>query len=213
MAVLTLLLSLPLPLLLLYYPAVPALMKHVTDRSLPIICHKLAPVFDVFQSAYKPKLRFFAAFPLFYRILIWVIFSTLFTVERSYRQAIISFALVIILAIHSVVQPYKNPMHNYIETLYLVNLVILSMTATAVLATLTQRDANVFFFILVNLPVVVGAVYFLWKCKCSKQCRAACKKFKQNRAESVQTTESQVTELLPSEVYLDMNEVEQSTQP
>ena len=70
-AVISLVLILPLPLLLLYYPCVPALMQRITKRSSPLItCHKLAPVFDVFQSAYKPKLWFFAVFPLLYRFMI-----------------------------------------------------------------------------------------------------------------------------------------------
>ena len=105
-AVLALLLSLPLSLLLLYYPAVPALMKHVTSKSLPITCHKLAPVFDVFQSAYKPKLSFVAAFPLFYRILLWLISSAMSAiVERSGKHMVITFAFISFLAIHSLVQP------------------------------------------------------------------------------------------------------------
>ena len=77
-AVFTIALALLLPLLLLYYPCVPALMQRVTNRSPQFVtCHKLAPVLDVFQSAYKPKLRFFAALPLLYRFVIWLFFSTL----------------------------------------------------------------------------------------------------------------------------------------
>ena len=57
-----------LPLILLYYPCVPALIQRVTERSPQFVtCHKLAPVLDVFQSEYKPKLQFFAALPLLYR--------------------------------------------------------------------------------------------------------------------------------------------------
>ena len=57
-AVFSIALALLLPLLLLYYPCGPALMQRVTKRSPQFVtCHKLAPVLDVFQSAYKPKLR------------------------------------------------------------------------------------------------------------------------------------------------------------
>ena len=114
-AVICLFLALLLPLLLLYYPCVPALMQRVTKRSPQFMtCHKLAPVLDVFQSAYKPKLRFFAALPLLYRFMIGFLFSALSAVLGwNDRLSVITFAFIVILAIHSLVQPYSNPKHNY----------------------------------------------------------------------------------------------------
>ena len=219
-AVIMLLLSLPLPLLLLYYPAVPALMKRITDRSIPISCHKLAPVFDVFQSAYKPNLRFFAAFPLLYRLLIWLVLSTMSgIIEPSARQVIITFAFIIFLAIHSLVQPYQKRVHNYIETLYLMNLVILSITILSFFTFANPRVLGVIglvgFFsanaVLVNLPIVVGTVCLLWKCKRSQRCRPSCyKKRKKTITESVEEVKLQSVEIVPSDVYLDMDEAEKS---
>ncbi len=118
-----------LPLILLYYPCVPALIQRVTERSPQFVtCHKLAPVLDVFQSAYKPKLQFFAALPLLYRFVIWFLFSTLSAeLGPSDRLIVITFVFIVILAIHPLVQPYLKPNHNYIETLYLVNLVLIMM--------------------------------------------------------------------------------------
>ena len=220
-AVIMLLLSLPLPLLLLYYPAVPALMKRITDRSIPISCHKLAPVFDVFQSSYKPNLRFFAAFPLLYRILIWLILSTMSgVVEASARQVIITFAFIIFLAIHSLVQPYQKRVHNYIETLYLVNLVILSITILSFFTFANPRVLGVIglvgFFsanaVLVNLPIVVGTVCLLWKCKRSQRCRPSCCKKRKIITESVEEAKVRSVEMVPSDVYLDVDEVEKSIQ-
>ena len=122
-------LALLLPLLLLYYPCGPALMQRVTNRSPQFVtCHKLAPVLDVFQSAYKPKLRFFAALPLLYRFVIWFLFSTLSAeLGPSDRLIVLTFVFIVILAIHSLVQPYRKPKHHYIETLCLANLVLISM--------------------------------------------------------------------------------------
>ena len=221
-AVIMLLLSLPLPLLLLYYPAVPALMKRITDRSIPISCHKLAPVFDVFQSAYKPNLRFFAAFPLLYRLLIWLVFSAMSeVVETSARQVIITFAFIIFLAIHSLVQPYQKRVHNYIETLYLLNLVILSITELSYFTFANRRVLGmtgligllIAAVVLVNLPIVVGTVCFIWKCKCSERCRSACcKKRKKNVTESVEEAKVRSVEMVPSDVYLDVDEVDKSIQ-
>ena len=219
-AVIMLLLSLPLPLLLLYYPAVPALMKRITDRSIPISCHKLAPVFDVFQGAYKPNLRFFAAFPLLYRLLIWLVLSTMSgIIEPSARQVIITFAFIIFLAIHSLVQPYQKRVHNYIETLYLVNLVLLSITVLAYHTFANPRVLGkiglIILFIadavLANLPIVVGTVCLLWKCKRSERCRpSCCKKRKKTITESVEEAKVRSVEIVPSDVYLDMDEAEKS---
>ena len=130
-AVFSIALALLLPLLLLYYPCGPALMQRVTKRSPQFVtCHKLAPVLDVFQSAYKPKFRFFAALPLLYRFVIWLLFSSLSAVQRiSDRWIALTFVFIVILAIHSLVQPFRKPKHNYIETLYLVNLVLISQLA------------------------------------------------------------------------------------
>ena len=214
-AVIMLLLCLPLPLLLLYYPAVPALMKRITDRSIPISCHKLAPVFDVFQGAYKPNLRFFAAFPLLYRLLIWLILSAMSEVyTEDKRQMYITFAFIIFLAIHSLAQPYKNPKHNYIEALYLLNLVIVSMAVlwflTFINPTKLSRLVALSLFltcvVLIHLPVVVGAVYLLWKCKHSEQYRPSCCKKRKNSTGSVEATNAQAMEVPPSEGHVDMME-------
>ena len=218
-AVLFLVLVLPFPLLLLYYPCVPALMQHVTKRSPQFLtCHKLAPVLDVFQSAYKPKLRFFAALPLLYRFVIWLLFSALSAeLTKSDRQLTITFALIVILAIHSLFQPYSNPKHNYIETLYLVNLVLISMTSILAIESITfdfkKFALIVVATVLIYLPMLAGVVYFLWRRQCCKWCwivccQKYCSKFRQNRKQASQDETEQVHVVI-SEVYLDASEVEQ----
>ena len=227
-AVISLVLVLPLPLLLLYYPCVPALMQRITKRSSPLItCHKLAPVFDVFQSAYKPKLRFFAAFPLLYRLVIWMVFSVLSTKLPNERQLIITLVFILILAIHSVIQPYSKPRHNYIETLYLLNLVIISILLTSALQFIYEvgvnpaRDfglvlATTFLPIaLAFLPMLFGAGYLIWKCSCCKKCRVACckKRVFQNRRESAQEESAETVELPMSVEYLDLVEMVPEEKP
>ena len=218
-AVISLVLVLPLPLLLLYYPCVPALMQRITKSSSPLItCHKLAPVFDVFQSAYKPKLRFFAAFLLFYRFVIWMMFSFLSIKLPNERQLIITLVFILILAIHSVIQPYSKPRHNYIEALYLVNLALISVIVTSILhfnfQVKVNPDSDRALFIALSvlphtlafLPMLIGAGFFTWKCKYCKKCRAACckKRILQNKNESA---EDEIAQLPMSEAYLDMSEL------
>ena len=223
-AVICLFLALLLPLLLLYYPCVPALMQRVTKRSPQFMtCHKLAPVLDVFQSAYKPKLQFFAAFPLLYRFVIWCLFSALSAeLGRNDILTVITLAFIVILAIHSLVQPYSEPKHNYIETLYLVNLVLISMmllikqlaTVSLYSGSESKLTGLLFLpFVLICLPIVICVGYFFWKHKCCKRCRACCKRVKRSRrsaqSEAVQATSSAVS---LTEVYFDMSEVEQLNQ-
>ena len=203
-AVFSIALALLLPLLLLYYPCGPALMQRVTKRSPQFVtCHKLAPVLDVFQSAYKPKLRFFAALPLLYRFVIWFLYSMLLAVRKtSDTLIVITFVFIVILAIHSLVQPYRDPKHNYIETLYLVTLVLISL-----LAYINFSLYNIWLtyatYPLIFLPMLVCVVYFFWKRKCCKRCRAVCcKKVKRSRRGSTQS----------EDVYLDIDEEEQMNQ-
>ena len=200
-AVFSIVLARLLPLLLLYYPCGPALMQRVTKRSPQFVtCHKLAPVLDVFQSAYKPKLRFFAALPLLYRFVIWFLFSTLSAVQRlNHTLIVLTFVFIVILAIHSLVQPYRKPNHNYIETLYLVNLVMISL-----LAYINFSLYNIWLtyatYPPVFLPMLVCVGYFFWKCKCCKRCRAVCcKKVERNRRGSTQS----------ADVYLDIDEADE----
>ena len=107
--------SMLVPLLLLYYPAFPALFQMCCKRSLPH-CVKLVPFFDAFQSAYKPKLRFFAGVYLLYRVALW-------TIDAAHTSPInraiyyVWFFLTILL-IHCTFQPFQQPKHNRIETFY-----------------------------------------------------------------------------------------------
>ena len=214
-AVFSIAFALLLPLLLLYYPCGPALMQRVTKNSPQFVtCHKLAPVLDVFQSAYKPKLRFFAALPLLYRFVIWFLFSTLSAVlVPGDRLFVITFVFIVILPIHSLVQPYHKPKHNYIETLYLANVVLVSsmwfigQLATRLSVCILLFSVLMLAIPLVYLPVLVGVVCCFWKCK---RCRAACcKKAKRKRRGSAQNEDMQTTS---SDVYFDIGEVGQMYQ-
>ena len=226
-AVISLVLFLSLPLLLLYYPCVPALMQRITKRSSPLItCHKLAPVFDVFQSAYKPKLRFFAALPLLYRFVIWMLFSTFSAVlTNTNKQLIITLVFILILAIHCLVQPFSKPRHNYIETLYLVNLVLILVLFTVsnslIQSFINPNDQpNWGLYVaaallpptLAYLPIVAGIGYILWKCNCCKRCRSACCKIVKRIMRSRESAEEEDVQVQPTEVYIDLQEVEPTNQ-
>ena len=214
-ALVCLVFSLLLPLLLLYYPCVPALVQRVTKRSFALVsCHKVAPVFDVFQSAYKPKRRFFAAFPLFYRLVIWLLYLHPSEVSKSIY---VTLAFILILGIHCVFQPYSKARHNYIETLILVDLVLISMFPL-IMQFLTSACYNrlkvisvfALYLILEYLPLIVVICYLLWNWKCCQRCRAACcKRVNQSQTEPDQGEAVQVPY---SEVYFEINEPKQIEQ-
>ena len=116
LSLVVLLLLLSLPLSLIYYPSIPALFHKLTGRSLPRF-PKLNPVFDVFQGVYKDKMRWFAGVHLLYRMILWAVFLP---------SSGSPFFFVIILSIHSLLQPFKNQKHNRLETLYLAALTLIS---------------------------------------------------------------------------------------
>ena len=118
-------LLLPLPIFLIYYPSIPALFHKLTGISHPRF-PKLDPVFDVFQGVYKEKMRWFAGVHLLYRMILWAVFIEL-SFDANLQNFVVLSCLVVILGIHSLFQPYKLPKHNYIETLYLVYLVIIAI--------------------------------------------------------------------------------------
>ena len=107
--------SMLVPLLLLYYPALPALFQMCCKCSMPR-CLKLVPFFDAFQSAYKPKFRFFAGVYFLYRVVLW-------TIDAAHTSPInrtiyyVWFFLTILL-IHCTFQPFQQQKHNRIETFY-----------------------------------------------------------------------------------------------
>ena len=127
-SVIVLVLLLPLPLSLIYYPTIPALFHKLTKRSLPRF-PKLDPVFDVFQGVYKDKMRWYAGLHLLYRVFLWAIYLSADRIPNA-RNSILLGYFVFILTIHSLFQPFKKPRHNYLETLYLLNLIFILISNT-----------------------------------------------------------------------------------
>ena len=165
-----LVLLLPLPLSLIYYPTIPALFHKLTKRSLPRF-PKLDPVFDVFQGVYKDKMRWYAGLHLLYRMILWLVFFGL-AFNPNLQNFIILTSLMVILAIHSLFQPYIARKHNYIETLFLVCLVLTAAFHQLVLffpILYPEMPDIAYVFqgltvILGVLPIIVIAGLNLYKC-------------------------------------------------
>ena len=168
-----------LPIVLLYYPTVPYLLSQVFRQNV-LSCHKLAPVFDVFQSVYKPHLRFFASLYLFYRLALWS--AATFIDKETSRLFALQCLLLLMLSIHCLVQPFQNRVHNYIETLSLLNLnaVCAFVQVTDVvgqfLNTTSASNKELFLFFkytaiaFIFFPIIAAVGYFAYLVV--KQCRA-----------------------------------------
>ena len=84
---------------------------------------RMKPFYDVFFSCFKDKFNFFAGMYFLYQILGMApqIFG------RSERSILMTNALlVVMLMIHSIVQPYHNRVHNFIDALLFTDLILIT---------------------------------------------------------------------------------------
>ena len=174
-AAIILVLLLPLPLSLIYYPSIPAFFNKLTGRSLPRF-PKLDPVFDVFQGVYKDKMRWFAGVHLFYRLILWCLHSltSIFADSESKRIALL-FGFTIILAVHSIFQPYKKSKHNYVEGLLLVDLVLIAISYHTYMSRGSSQNplyviVLILQFVLGLLPLFGVIVYYCANYCCKAKC-------------------------------------------
>ena len=152
-----LVLLLPLPLSLIYYPTIPALFHKLTKRSLPRF-PKLDPVFDVFQGVYKDKMRWFAGVHFLYIYLLWGVNAFVNKIWR--KQFYLLCTLAIITATQSALQPFKKKAHNYIQTLILLNLVLQAILSRAVpcFSRISPTEAFIFAILIITLGVAPTVV-------------------------------------------------------
>ena len=134
------------PLVLLLYPlslhllSLCGLSEHwIVNKTLRLTgINKLMPFIDCFQSCYKDRLRFFAGLYFVYRVAILL----MFTIELDGLRFSIYCELLIILflGVHSTVQPYKEDIHNTIDSLLFSNLALVNICVVISKEILTIRD-------------------------------------------------------------------------
>lgn len=119
------------PSLLIIYPThykILAALRVAEKRWVRILFNpleKLKPFLDSFQSCFKDEFRFFSGFYFVYRVFL-VMIMTLTNIEDV--RFFIAVLLAIIMTIHSVLQPYKERLHNIIDILLLGNLTLINIT-------------------------------------------------------------------------------------
>ena len=115
------------PLFLLLYPLIPHLLslcglnEHpAVNKALQLLCiNRLLPLFDSFQSCYKDKMRFYAGLYFLYRVAAFLAYMHSETLPPV-------FLAVVILGIHSILQPYKSWKHNTIDALIFLDIAIIN---------------------------------------------------------------------------------------
>lgn len=166
------------PLVLLLYPltlhflALCKLSEHwVVSKLLSILMiNRLKPLIDSFQGCYKDRLRFFSGLYFLYRVMILACFSIAHSTSQFY--IISQFLLTIFLGVHSVAQPYRKRLHNLIDSLIFLLLVIINGCTIFTNVYNVQHRENYFAgvqnikylfivaqLVLISLPMIV---FFFW---------------------------------------------------
>ena len=164
------------PALLLAYPLGNKIMtffgcdriKFIEFLSQKLSISSLKPLLDSIQGCFKDNMRFFAGLYFLYR---WIIpFVHITTNGFSTYCCALGGVLLFILAIHTICQPYVKRVHNIIDTLLFVNLILINSLSffnyykshtqwgTRKGATLSPAIVQL---VLIYLPLMVVGVYVL----------------------------------------------------
>ena len=120
------------PVLLIFYPLcykIFTLFRIEETSCVRTICklvplEMLKPLFDSFQGCFKDQFRFFAGLFFLYRLATLIGFTFTNSLTRFYTA--LEVFLILILALHSVMQPYKKHWHNVTDVLLITNLAIIN---------------------------------------------------------------------------------------
>ena len=98
------------------------------------------PFIDCFQGCYKDKLRFFSGLFFLYRVAILLCF--LLVQETHYMMLYTMSVILLILGIHSIVQPYKRRLHNVINSLILLDLTLINVCTIFASSTMASHEST-----------------------------------------------------------------------
>ena len=131
--------SLPICFLLLFAPCL--------SKKVNVVKLRLKPILDDFQACYRPECRWFAGFYFLARQLLFLANIVPLT-PLPQDNYIFHFLNLVILLIHSTIQPYKFKWLNFLDTLLLFDVLILS------LFTSTNTAHKVLSFLLILPPAI-----------------------------------------------------------
>ncbi len=165
------------PILLIAYPLCYKLFAlcHINEtRAVSILCRiipleMIKPLFDAFQSSFKDQYRFFSGLYFIYRLSILSSFVLLHNLTEFYLM--IQLQLVIILGVHTIVQPYKKVWHNVLDGFMFMILASINAMTVFNYKHATERvdyqskinSVSAFQILMVFIPIVYITVYFFIK--------------------------------------------------
>lgn len=120
------------PILLLSYPLcykIFAILKISESKFVSLLCkciplESFRPFFDSFQSTFKDKYRFFAGLYFIYRLITLFSFAYFHNLTEFYLT--VQAQLILVLAVHTIIQPYKKRWHNVIDGIIFMVLAIIN---------------------------------------------------------------------------------------
>ena len=122
---------LPPPIILLSEPllvrvsGVLNIRRNAITYTLHRLRMKLKPFLDSFQGCFKDNCRCFAGLFFLYRILILLPMTYSESIDMYYINA--NIFLFLVLLVHSMIHPFENKWHNYLDLFLLTNLVLFNM--------------------------------------------------------------------------------------
>ena len=123
---------------------------------------RLKPVLDEFQACYQDRYCCFAGFYLTWRLVIFLLSSIGDYFVNIYLLQVMA---IVLLMVHAMFQPYKERWLNVLDTLFITDLILLSIlhgsTANVVFV---SPGLMIFKDILVHLLVLLPLVYFVSLC-------------------------------------------------
>ena len=167
----------------------------LVERISKVLCvSRFVPLFDSFQSCYKDKLRCFAGLYFLYRVVAYI--------GYMYGDAVPSlYFAVLMLGIHSIVQPYKSWKHNIIDALLFLNIATINSLTIMIKFSLINEDTDkppkleliqLFFIYLPILTFLLILVLRFGK-KVHSKCKAIRYDRPQTDSPSKQTSQKDVT--------------------
>ena len=121
------------PVLLFIYPLcykMLGLLRINESRFIKVLCiviplEKCKPFFDSFQSGFKDDCRFFAGLYFLYRLITLTSFALMG--QSRYFYGLIVLQFLVMLVLHAIFQPLKEPMHNVVDALLFTDVLLINL--------------------------------------------------------------------------------------
>ena len=163
------LIIIPVPLILSCDPVLLKLEDRFKMCQLWTRCREhFKPLLDSFQGCFKDNMRCFAGIFFFYRFLISIV-SLIYQEQNGYYYNL-ELALIVILVIQSIAQPFRKTSHNVIASLFICNLVLIN-SLTIRIVTWVNRISYIWHLqliqiVLLTLPLLVGIIWIVKQVIC-----------------------------------------------